>query len=148
MTDYPTTPAELFDLCQELFGIGDYDEDAKADVPWFKVRMNEIGKLRRFLDARRIEVRSMAIAAHYCHDQGITIRVTGELIPYIAPALMKMRQDADRLKLSEYEARINRAAQAALARGLDETAERLMRMPMAGSEDVLTWIEKQLGITP
>lgn len=147
MTTYPETTAALFDLCHRLFGIGEYDEYALNQQPWFKVRMNEIGKLNRLLKARRIEVRSMALAAEYCHREGITIKATGELIAHITPALIDLRARQNAEKAQRVLGRINFAVETALAKGLPDTAERLMRMPVAVAEEHLDDIEALLGIS-
>ena len=147
MTDVETT-AQLFDLCHELFGIGGtYDADANPSPPWFKVRMNEIGKLNRILKARRIEVRHMAIAARYCHREGIPIKATGELIQHITPAVIDLRASQNARSAQDLYDRINTAAAVALEQGNTELAERVTRIPFASAAQALPAIEKELGIT-
>lgn len=143
---YPETTAELFDLCHDLFGIGNYDEFAANQLPWFKVRMNEIGKLNRILKARGIEVRTMAIAAEYCADKLIPIKATGELIAHITDALIDLRARENDARTQRLHDRINNAVEVALLKGSSDTAERLMRMPVAVAEDLIDEIEAALGI--
>lgn len=144
----PETAAQLFDLCHELFGIGgEFDADANPSPPWFKVRMNEIGKLNRILKARRVEVRSMGLAARYCHRHGITIKATGELLPYIAPALVEVREQKTMAKAYDLYDRLNHAARVATDRGDSALAERIVRIPYAAAADLLPAIERELGIS-
>ena len=147
MTEIETT-AQLFDLCHELFGVGgNYDPDANPSPPWFKVRMNEIGKLNRILKARRIEVRHMALAARYCHRKGIPIKATGELVGHITDAIIDMRANENLRKSQDLYDRINNAAAVALERGNQDLAERVTRIPFAAAEKALPAIEQELGIS-
>lgn len=139
------SPAQLFDLCQELFGLGgDYDTAAHPDVPFYKVRMGEIGKVKSFVRKRRLEYRSLGFAAYYCHRHNITIRSTGELIPHIGPALAEWRQaqtDVGRQVMSE---RIYRVREAAM--GDPDQHEELLRMPDQVLAANIDAIEKRVGL--
>lgn len=140
--------AQLFDLCHELFGIGGaFDADANPSPPWFKVRMNEIGKLNRIIKARRLEVRSLAIAAYYCHRKGIPIKATGELIGHITEALIDLRANQQTHKAQDLYDRINNAAAVAIEQGNTELAERITRIPFAAAANALPGIEQDLGIS-
>lgn len=142
------TTAQLFDLCHELFGIGgEFDADANPNPPWFKVRINEIGKLNRLIKARRLEVRSLAIAARYCHRKGIQIKATGELIAHITDALIDLRVNQQTAKAQDLYDRINNAAAIAIEQGNAELAERVVRIPFSAAADALPDIERELGIS-
>lgn len=140
---YPETPAELFDLCHELFGIGDFDDDAKAGTPWFKVRGTEIAKLKAIMTARRIEARSMGIAAYFCSTRGIPIKATWELIDHITPALIEVQAQRRAEAIQDAEDRLNHAIAVALEQGQQSVADQLMRMSTTRD---LPAIEKYLGI--
>jgi hypothetical protein len=118
----PETPVELFDMCHRLFGIGSYDEYARTDPPWF-------------------------LAADYCHRHGIAIQATGELISYIAPALVEYREQQSLAKAHNLYDRINRAAQVAIEQGNAELAAQITRIPYPAAAEALPPIEEQLGIT-
>lgn len=62
---------ELYDLLQELFGLGNWDPD--SDVPWWKARQFEVTKIKRSRTARKVELADLALAARYAkaHDEDI-----------------------------------------------------------------------------
>jgi hypothetical protein len=78
------TAAELYDHLQEMFGIGDWNET--SGVPWYRVRMNEIGKLKRTLKSRRISEDDLYLAARYAQAHEIPIPGTWRLFELIGMA--------------------------------------------------------------
>lgn len=87
----PETPAQLYDLLQELFGVGTYDDIASRQ-PWFRARMTEIARLKAMLRKRRVTVEDVAIAAWFAHDRGIPIPATWRLFGLIAEAKRSARE--------------------------------------------------------
>ena len=54
--EFPENEAELYDLLQEMFGIGTYDEVAGSEA-WFRARMVEVMKLKGLCRRRRASAR-------------------------------------------------------------------------------------------
>lgn len=127
----PETPAELFDLLQQLFGFGDYDEQVNPEPPWFKVRMTEIGKLKRFMKSRNLSARTLGITAWYCHDHQIRVDSFGYLARHVREALVEHRKQADQAKREEAADRLQEALERSTLIGRPDWTERLLRTPPA-----------------
>lgn len=110
------TTAELYDELQEMFGIGDWSQAAK--IPWFRARMNEIGKLKRTLRSRHVREDDVYLAAVYAREQQIAITATWELFELIPDAKKHARQPKTDMGLQA-------AIQDAIAAGDDDWAVRL-----------------------
>jgi len=132
-----TTHAQLYDLLQTYFGIGDFD-DLHEDVPYYKARMNEIGKLKRYLTSRRIDVATMVQAAEYAHTHHVPIIATWQLEEVIPTARQAARGPQGR-PLSE---RLQEAAQEAVAAGETDWA---IRLSASTSVDALAAWEAHRG---
>jgi len=115
------THAGLYDLLQTYFGIGSYDEVLGEAEPWYKARMNEIGKLKRLMNSRHVSVETMVEAAEYAHARHLPITATWQLVEVIPDARKAAREAARRL-VSE---RLSEAVSEALAAGEDAWAARL-----------------------
>lgn len=86
MTTTPVrTDSDLYDLLQELFGLGDWDPD--GDVPWWKARQHEISKIKRSRTARNVALEDLALAAHYAKAHGEQIKAVTWLYKLISPAI-------------------------------------------------------------
>lgn len=81
-----TTDADLHDLLQELFGLGDWDE-LTSDVPWWKARQHEITKIKRSRTARNVDLSDLALAAKYAKVHGEQVKAVTWLYKLIAPAI-------------------------------------------------------------
>lgn len=113
------THAGLYDLLQEYFGIGTFDE--LHGEPWYKARMTEIGKLKRLMTSRYVDISTMAQAAEYAHARHLPITAAWELIDVIPEARQAARVAAQR-PLSD---RLQAAAAEAVAAGEHDWALRL-----------------------
>jgi hypothetical protein len=120
------THAALYDLLHDYFGIGGHDDvlaERNDDVPWYKARMNEIGKLKRLMTSRHVTLETMVQVATYAHDQHLPITATWQLIEAIPDARRAAQADARR-PLSD---RLSEAVSEALAAGEDLWASRLAK---------------------
>lgn len=79
------TDSDLYDLLQELFGLGDWDPD--SDVPWWKARQHEISKIKRSRTARKVDLEDLALAARYAKAHGEQIKAVTWLYKLISPAI-------------------------------------------------------------
>jgi hypothetical protein len=129
--------AKLYDTLQAYFGIGSYDEHCERE-PWYKARMNEVGKLKRLLKARHVTVETMAQAAEYAHARHIPITETWQLIDLIPDARRAAREAAQR----PLSARLQEAAAAAVDAGEMEWA---MRLSASTSQETLDAWEAHHG---
>lgn len=124
---FPETPAALYDLLRERFGIGGYDEIANPEPPFYAQRMREIAKLRAQLRARRATPRQVAVAAWYAAENGARIRYTSELFKLIPEAMRAynhaLAEQARQRTLSRREEVIDAAIEA----GEHDWAARLIR---------------------
>jgi hypothetical protein len=119
-------PGELYDLLQEMFGIGDFDD---GDGLWYRSRGVEIGKLTRMMKSRHCTTDEVATAARYAYERHIPITHSWQLFKLVPEALR-----AGRLTRAEEEALSLRDARSeAIQEALDlhdtTWAERLMRTP-------------------
>lgn len=84
--DLPDTDAGLYDLLQQLFGLGNFDEIAGGNERWHEARMREIAKLKAQRRARHVSVESLAITALYCHRHRIPVIYPSQLYAHILNA--------------------------------------------------------------
>lgn len=106
------THAQLYDLLAEYFGLGDWDE-MTSKVPYYKARMTEIGKLKRMMNSRHVDVPTIVQAAEYCHANHVPVIGLWNIIDVI-PEARRQARDASRVTLSD---RLQAAAQEAMAMG-------------------------------
>lgn len=132
------THAALHDLLATYFGIGDYDEVAGKEVPYYKSRMNEIGKLKRLMNSRHVDIASMVAAAEYAHTHHIPVPGAWKVVDLI-PEARKAARESSRVSLSD---RLRMASQEALAHGEPTWA---MRLAGASSEEALKAWEAHRG---
>lgn len=128
------THAGLYDLLHTYFGIGSHDEviaERRETVPWYKHRMTEIGKLKRLMNSRHVDISTMIQAAEYAHDRRLPITAAWQVIEVIPDARRAAREAAQR-PLSE---RITEAVNEALAAGEQDWA---LRLTSAWSLDALS----------
>ena len=136
-----TTHAQLYDLLQTYFGIGGHDEvlsERHTGEPWYKARMTEVGKLKRLLKSRHVDVATMALAAEYAHARRLPITAAWQLVDLIPDARREARQASER-PLSE---RLESAVSEAIAAGEQEWA---MRLAAASSAEALEAWEAHRG---
>lgn len=67
-----STDGQLWDYCQRLFGVGDWDE-LTADVPFWKYRQKEVIKVAAKRKKLKAAPQDLAVAADYCKANGIHI---------------------------------------------------------------------------
>lgn len=123
--ELPETPAQLYDLLHELFGIGNYD-DIASRTPWFRARMTEIAKLKAMLRKRRCTVAEVAIAAWYAHDAGLPVYGTYRVFQLIPEAKRAARESDRTARASGQLDRRNVAANEAIEAGEQSWADRLI----------------------
>ena len=127
-------PGELYDLLQELFGIGDFDDGQGL---WYQSRGVEIGKLKRMLTSRHCTVEEVAEAARYAHGRHIPITQAWQVFQLVPEALRARRLSrAEEEHLALRDAR-SEAVRAALDLHDTTWADRLMRTPDQHLETVL-----------
>lgn len=136
--DRPETPAELYDLLREYFGIGDWD-DSKPKMPYFRARMTEISKLKAMLKRRRCTVAEVAIAAEYARREYKPIHAAWQVFVLVPEALSAQRA-LDRQSQPDLLAE---AISEAVEAGEMAWADRLMRVGPHDAADVLNaWKER------
>lgn len=142
---FPETPGQLFDFLHERFGIGEYDDVANADTPWWKSRNTEIAKLKAMMRKRRVTEKHVAVAAWYAVSRGQPIRYYAQLFRLI-PEAMREYKTAEQLTLRRnVRAGIEDAVAEALASGEAEWAERLMRAHQSEAPRLLKEWEASRG---
>ena len=67
-TEFPENHAQLYDLLQKLFGLGNYD-DVVAKQAWHNARMGEISRLKSLCTRRRATPKHVAVAAYYAEPE-------------------------------------------------------------------------------
>lgn len=122
-TEFPSTPAEIFDHLQERFGLGDYDEETST-IPHWKWRQVEISKLKSMMKRRRVNERELAISAWYARAQGTPITATWQLFESVRDALAAYRK-AGRDVPTDVRNQLSAAAEEAHALGEAGWAARL-----------------------
>lgn len=85
MTTGVRTDGDLYDLLQELFGLGSWDPD--SDVPWWKARQHEVTKIKRSRTARNVDLEDLALAARYAKAHGEQVKAITWLYKLITPAI-------------------------------------------------------------
>lgn len=126
-TDVPTTDGQLFDVLHRMFGWGDFDQIARNDRPWYRVRAEEVAKIKRSRTRRRLTVQQLYETACWCHEQGIYPRTLKGLNMYLLPAEEAARERAREARRAEAE----REVEAAIAREYE-----------IGDERSAAWIER------
>jgi len=123
------THAQLYDLLQEWFGVGTYDELVERE-PWYKARMTEIGKLKRQMTSRHVTVETVLDAARFAHERHRPITATWQIIELIPEARRAAREN----RASPVTERLQNAVQEAVSAGESDWAYRLVR---SGSVEAL-----------
>lgn len=123
--DLPETPAELHDLLQRLFGIGDYD-DLTSQTPYYRTRMHEIVKLKAMLRRRRVRVEDVAVAALWAHAIGKPITASWQIFRLIPQAKIAIREQEREARQMAQNATRNAAVIEAMEAGDEPWATRLM----------------------
>ena len=126
-------PAQVYDLLQELFGIGD-DDGTRA---WWQVRSVEIGKIGRMLKSRHCTAEEVIEAARYAHGMGIPITASWQIFELVPEALQARRIADSRTAAETHQADRSAAIREALDQHDPEWAQRLMRTPDVHLETVL-----------
>lgn len=113
----------LYDLMQQKFGIGDYDD--LSGEPYWKARNVEISKLKGQMRRRRLSVEDLTIAVEFAVAQGRAITGVWQLCDLVGVA-KKAQRDANRVTAhaSLIEEK-NAAAAEAFARGDEGWAARI-----------------------
>lgn len=142
----PETPGDLYDLLQELFGIGDYDEVATphdADLPraqvWYRARSIEIAKIRSMLRKRRCTLGEVAVAAYYAADEGIPVNASWQVFGLVSDAKRAARARDRQLRQDGVLADRNLAAIEAMEAGEQGWADRLIN---ASDQEVASVIDQ------
>lgn len=135
------THAGLYDLLHDYFGIGGHDDvlaERNGGEPWYRHRMTEIGKLKRLMTSRHVDIPTMQAAAEYAHARRLPITAAWQVVEAI-PDARRAARDAEQRPLSQ---RIETAVAEALAAGEDEWA---LRLTTAWSVDALNAWEARDG---
>lgn len=128
------TPAALYDRLHEWFGIGSWDE-ATSKEPFYRARMNEIGKLKRMLTSRKVKPEAVLEAAEYARRHDVPISEFWQLFDLIA----KARREA-RTGVHDVRAQLNAAAAEAQVAGETTWAHRLYNSDVhAGAQVLAEW---------
>lgn len=98
---------DLYDLLQELFGLGQWDPD--GDVPWWKARQHEISKIKRSRTARNVDLEDLALAARYAKAHGEQIKAVTWLYRLIGPAIRWDNERRRATTLAQLDDLINEA---------------------------------------
>ena len=136
------TDAELWDYLQERFGFGEWDEHT-SDIPWWKFRGNEIGKLKAMTRRRRVSAYQLIVASEYAIAHRKPVTALYQLFALIPEALAwRRRQDALDRK-ADLAQDIEDAMHEAWEAGEHEWAGRLLRASAAEAQTVLNeWRNK------
>ena len=126
MSEFPQTPAALFDQLHKWFGVGDYD-DLIHDQPWHRARIIEIGKLKRMLKSRRASLAEVYIAAAYARRTNKPVHSTWQVFALIPEAMRDRSEAMRKAKSAAAWVDLTEAVYEALDAGEHEWADRLMR---------------------
>lgn len=138
-TEFPESHAALYDLLQQMFGVGVYDEFTSRDQ-WFEARIAEIGKLKSLCRARNATTRQVAIAAWHAKRTHQPIYQMVNLFPLIPEANRAYFVEASHTEAKDRGAELDAAVNEALAAGKTLWAERLMRAtPENGRSLIEEW---------
>lgn len=121
-TEFPEGPGVTFDQLHEWFGFGYYD-DLVTDVPWHKVRMGEIAKLKALLNSRRSTTKQVLIAGWFARSTGRPVAQMHDLFALIPEAMRAYNARQRDLDVGDRESAIADAIEA----GELGWAERLAR---------------------
>lgn len=120
----PRNESALYDLMQERFGIGVWDE-ADPKVPYWKARGTEVAKLKAQMRRRKLTIEDLTIAVDYAYAEARPITGVWQLCDLVGVA-KKARRDADRdAQRESLVEEKNEAAAQAYARGDEGWAARL-----------------------
>lgn len=136
-TEFPSSPAALFDLLQRAFGVGSFDELVNNEPPWFKVRMTEIAKIRSLLKARKATVRQVAIAAWYAQQRHVHVSQSYQLFRLIPEAMRTYNREVARNRSEADREAVIEAANQAIEAGETAWADRLIRVAPKDAASVL-----------
>ena len=130
----------LYDLMQQRFGIGDYDD--LSGEPYWKARNIEISKLKGQMRRRRLSVEDLRTAVEYATVTGRPIKAVWQLCELVTEA-KKARRDATRNVMAEDTRRdLEVAAAEAHERGDHGWAARLYAADIKSAPVVLQqWCE-------
>lgn len=104
------TDGQLYDLLQELFGLGSWHPDL-SDDPWWKARNHEVSKIKRSRTARRVDCADLALAARYAKAHGEDVRAVTWLYKLIPAAIRWDNERRRAASLAELDDLIDAALQ-------------------------------------
>jgi hypothetical protein len=139
MPDLPETFGQVHDLLQSMFGIGSYDDVARSQPPYFKARIDEIGRIKAIAKRRRVSPEQLGIAAWYARRTGVHVRQALRLFPLIPEAQREWNRVVAEQRQADLQHALNDLIEEALLCGEGEWAERFIRATPA---EVPTLTEK------
>lgn len=133
----PTNPGALYDLLQERFGIGSYDESIDKR-PWFKVRMTEVAKVTALLRRRGVTIQEVVLAADYAKKHRKPITAAWQVFDLVPEALRAAKKRGP----NEVREQLTAAAAEAMAMGRDDWSQRLYMADIHSGPNVLDLWQK------
>jgi hypothetical protein len=130
------TDAQLWDVLQERFGFGDWDETT-SDIPYWKFRANGIGQLKAMKRKRKVSTRDLVVAADYAVIHHRPVIALWQLFGLVPEANKWRRQQDEAVKTHLLAREIEEAIEEALDADEPEWAERLLRASRADAQTVL-----------
>lgn len=124
--ELPKSPAAMYDLLHEWFGVGTYD-DVTSSRPFHRERMVEIAKLKGLLKSRRASLAEVYYAACYAREHQKSIHSTWQVFALIPEAMRDRFHQATRRRREDAQVDLNAAIQEAYDAGEPGWAERLYR---------------------
>lgn len=133
MTTPVTTAAELYDLLQRDWGLGNYDDVAVPVPEFWKARMSEVSKLKAMLKRRRCTPQEVALASAYAKSQRKTISAAWQVFELVPEAIRASLQEEKVSKRSLLTAAAVEASNA----GQVDWAQRLFAANIAAADELI-----------
>lgn len=138
--EIPQNHSALYDLMQQRFGIGDYDE-ADSTLPYWKARGIEIARLKAQMRRRRLTIEDLTKAVWYAEREKQPITAVWQLCGLVGLAKRAWREHLAIPQTDQRDA-LNRAASLAWERGDHGWAYRLNACDLPSAAVVLEqWYE-------
>ena len=144
---YPDNASQLYDLLQEMFGLGDWDELTTSRTPWWKARLLEVGKLKRQMAKQKVTIDQLTRAAWYARRWSIPVRGVWTLVDLIPDADAEYTKVLREVEREDLERQRTWAILAARHIGEEYWEAALLRASYAELPDTLArWSDHENGL--
>jgi hypothetical protein len=143
------TDADLYDLLQRLFGLGEWDEHLSSE-PWWQHRLQQIAKIKRSRTSRNVDLVDLERAAYYAKRTGEDVRAVTWLYKLISPAIRDDNERRRAARTAQLDFEIARAIEREHESDPDSPwVDRLVRARGTSRREVYeAWLHRSSSCSP